>query len=369
MIWHQDTFSNKEITTIITMKGSNAYARKILLMFLLVAAFYFLEYRALSAHIQRSMYNSMSILSADEFANQHARALSHQQSASPDDSLKLSKVLPMFNETGGLVVFLHIAKTGGTTIRNDFREFPNVDVKRVMDERQLNRIKTTVDQYISSNNTKSRHGGMERVLLLEIHGGHGEPMTIFEIHSYLQTLRARAAANGKNVFVFTLLREPASFYLSYFNFFKNLGCHWTWCDPPLLDLTEENLLESMVPNHQCQYLARKHDKAENRALPVSQWECEAAYNLLKADVDWIGTTENMQDTTLPLLSFMFSGNATTGRTLAVHNQQQSNNQLTLRSLSADARRRIQHNSSFDLYLYDSALRDYTLGMWDNFAMA
>jgi len=70
----------------------------------------------------------------------------------------------------------------------------------------------------------------------------------------------------------------------------------------------------MIPNQQCLYLARKqHDKRMNLEYPVTALECDAVYSLLLADLDWVGLTETMQETTLPLLSFMLTGDPATGR--------------------------------------------------------
>lgn len=340
-----------------------------LLMVLINASYYaFHEFRALLSQLNGSPHYSMFIPEEDLATDYEAARSLQQSSREINSGSKLSnKVLPLFNETGGLVVFLHMAKTGGTTVRNEFMELPNVDVKRVIDENQLRQIGKKLDWYLSSENSKARLG-MERVMLLEVHGGHGELITIFQMHSFLQTWRARAIANNKKVFVFTLLREPKSFYVSYFNAFKNPGCRWSWCDPPLLNLTEDNLLESMVPNHQCQFLARMHNKLENQAVPVSRSECESAYSLLRADADWIGTTEMMHGTTLPLLSYMFSGTVAEGINLAIHNKHRGK-QLVTKSLSADAHRRIRNASTLDQYLYDSAIQDFSINMWVNFVTA
>lgn len=307
-----------------------------------------------------------AILTSDSY---HADTVTAIRAAEETLSLRQNpptkKMLPMLKETGGLVVFLHVAKCGGSTIRYDFADkakFPKVKVKRVMGDKQLRRTSTEIDSFLSATSNTAN-----RTLLLEIHGGHGQPMTIFEIHPLLQTWRSRAAANGKSVFVFTLLREPTAFYVSYFNFFKHSDCKFSWCDPPLVsNLTEDNLLASLQPNHQCQFLARPYDPAVNAQFPVTQAECEAVYRLLQADADWIGTTESMQDVTLPLLSQILSGNAETGRSLEAHNKQQNTAQLSLESLSAQARQRTRDVSEWDRYLYESAARDYRLDMWEDF---
>jgi hypothetical protein len=57
----------------------------------------------------------------------------------------------------------------------------------------------------------------------------------------------------------------------YFYFFKHPGCDFEWCDRPLVPaLTEQNLPETVIPNNQCQYLARSaNDKEVNAANPVT----------------------------------------------------------------------------------------------------
>jgi len=278
------------------------------------------------------------------------------------------KNLPRLHETGGLAIFLHVAKTGGTSIRSNFNNktnFPNVDVKRVMVETALNKRIEHIDFYVSERNTENE------TLLLEFHGGYGQPLTIFQLHPYLHMWRSMAKANNKNVFIFTMLREPSSFYVSYFNFFKHPDCVHKWCDTPLMNLTEENLINSLVPNHQCMYLARRQNhKHVNLEFPVSASECDSVYNLLKADVDWVGTTERMQNTTLPLLSYVLAGDAERGRSFEAFNVAETHTStkspLKLSDLSAESLQKMRQVSELDRYMYESAARDYRLSMWENF---
>lgn len=276
----------------------------------------------------------------------------------------VKKRLPLFHENGGLVVFLHVAKTGGTTIRQEFADFPNVTVRRVFGKDDLDEAKAKIDWFLTStdNNMLNKKG---ETLLLELHGGHGEPMTIFEIHSYLQRWRAQADANNKNMFVMTMLREPVSFYVSYFNFFKRPGCDKPWCDFPTMELTEDNLLRSAIPNHQCQYLARQVNKKENAAVPVSKAECDAVFQLMQADLDWIGSTEHMQEETLPLLSHILVGSADAARKMEPKNAQKKTGALSYKSLSETARERLSIISTYDRELYSKAKATYSLDMWDD----
>lgn len=269
-----------------------------------------------------------------------------------------SRTLPNFHEEGGLVVFLHVAKTGGTTIRKNFDKLPNVLLRRVFDEEELKASQPRIEWFLSKKNKN-------RTMLLEIHGNHGEPMTVFDIHRYIQHWRALGADHNKKVFVFTLLRDPLSFSVSYFNFFKHPKCHWDWCDTPLMPLTEENLLESAIPNHQCQYLARPAtDKAANAANPVTSTECETVYTMLKSDADWIGTTEAMQTTTLPILSWMITGDA--AMDMPTHNKQDKSERLSTHQLSESAKAELRQRSALDQSLHDRIQRDFPIAIWDNF---
>jgi len=174
------------------------------------------------------------VAEASFITNNRALAFDKEVSALTADSFRPAKrplpsskrELPRLYETGGLVVFLHIAKTGGSTIRDNFDKssrFPNVKVARVLHEAKME--DDAIVHFVSSENTRNE------TLLLEFHGGRGQPLTMFQLHPYIHQWRSMAKANDKSLFVFTMLREPSSFYVSYFNFFKGPGCTWSWCDP------------------------------------------------------------------------------------------------------------------------------------------
>jgi hypothetical protein len=282
--------------------------------------------------------------------------------------------LPMFNETGGIIIFIHIAKTGGSSIREGFRKIPNISVKRIMNEAQLKGKRDKIDWYVSAHNNQSTlDSRREKVLLLEIHGYHGEPMSIFQIHKYIQYWRVQAAANKKQVFVFTLFREPAAFHLSYFTFFRHPNCHELWCDRPVLPQTETHLIQSMIPNHQCQFLARTFAKiATNNTTmttPVTESECESVQTLLLLDVDWIGTTDSLSKTTLPLLTYIVAGNASIANDFVIVNRQNVKKKLQLHDISNRTIHTIRQKSNIDEQLYHWARRQYVLSMWSNFAVS
>ena len=128
----------------------------------------------------------------------------------------------------------------------------------------------------------------------------------------------------------------------------------------------------MIPNHQCTFLARKKPKREiiSQQYPVTALECESAYNLLQANIDWVGTTETLQNTTLPMLSFMLLGDAAKGRSFKVRNaithREDIQSPRKRSELSAETLQHIHQASLLDWKLYERAAQDYRLDMWENF---
>ena len=187
-----------------------------------------------------------------------------------------------------------------------------------------------------------------------------------------------AKQNHKQFFAFSMLRQPISFHVSYMNFFQNAKCTKRWCHPPLFaNLTEENLLKSFLPNHQCLIMARKDDRKLQRNSiqpPLAQHECTDILGVLRRrnqngiafDWDWIGTLETLQNTTMPLLSYMLTGTTQYAKSNTTSNIQHSTRALKVSHLSEAGRTQIQQESQWDVDLYNFAANEYTMDMWDNF---
>lgn len=272
------------------------------------------------------------------------------------------KSLPDFTN-GGIIVFYHIYKTGGSTVgkllhelaKKDQNRFPSQDQKTgtnpydyetavsspsrlffTMIRKHINwedDCLTTLD--LAENNKK--------LVLLELHVEHPAPdfPSLVELAPILEKWRAEADRRGVGFFAFTLLREPVAHALSFFNFF-HVGNTKPYHPPPTredhdywnpfkpLQSTQKNFLRSYyADNRQCQML--NADPESTRGAPkdlvwnesprstediaASHKPChvDKVHDALFNSLDWVGTTENMQNETLPLLTQIVANDPSIGR--------------------------------------------------------
>ncbi len=255
---------------------------------------------------------------------------------------------------GGLVIFYHVAKTGGSTVRSLFEQLHSQDPSYFRKRRYLNEQRRDIqadedshtdrDTDIHTNlhsikfgnscippgkyekkMSKAYHeihdlitGQSERVhdftILWEIHGG-SPGLDI--IAPYIEELRTVSNEHHKPFFAFTLVRDPLSYTKSYFKYF-HIGCDSDWCEHDQYENgSEANLVSAaeIHPNQQCFLLkhsssiAGLHPSFYNKCQ-VTETQCEEVYDSMKRTFDWIGTTSKLSFDTIPLLCHMLGCNAT-----------------------------------------------------------
>jgi hypothetical protein len=270
--------------------------------------------------------------------------------------------LPSF-ENGGVVVFNHIPKTGGTTLRETYSKLPNIEWQFVGGMNELLKYAEEVDLRLT-NKIKDN-----KILFLELHG----PIPgMFTLHDFLDRWRSIAQEQGTSFFAFTMVRDPVAFSVSFFNFILAEPCIFNGCPYKTYPPTEENFIESAHSNYQCTYLSRDatwFDFTEKQKIPplVTKYECDAVYDVMKLDMDWIGRTEALSTETMPLLSHMLVDKRQKSPLLESYNEVEKKKPVVLKtkSLLPTTVQYILAISEYDQAFYERATIDYPIEMWED----
>ncbi len=257
----------------------------------------------------------------------------------PDmDNLPPPKMPDLTN--GGVMVFFHFYKTGGSTItegmmmtkadlEEDFTEFEDEIIYFVN-----NREDMTGEDILDSVHRAKED---EMAVFYNFHVEFPETMypTLVESAPLINAWREYAESQGVPFFAATVLREPLGHSLSFFNFFHvaidNDISEW---NPFKGDLqpTEENFLKTYVPNRLChliyndahgileapdfalvdgllEHLPEFMDEDElNRRNEPSHCDLEAVRKILFGGTfDYIGVTERLSTHIVPMFMKMVFG--------------------------------------------------------------
>ena len=187
-------------------------------------------------------------------------------------------------QLGGVILFYHVAKTGGTSVRRIFGQ--NQGMKRLVTyhrykfdvprgvnasaevqaegtdpcvpqpQGRQRRVLSRTDQLIKDH-IRQPDANEQRILFVEIHGGSPG---LEGLVPYIQAWRRLGQNHNKTFFAFTLVREPLAFALSYFKFF-HAECSLRRCEHvQYKEYSPTNLLLSARAhaNQQCFLLKHFH---------------------------------------------------------------------------------------------------------------
>lgn len=199
------------------------------------------------------------------------------------------------------------------------------------------------------------------IYLWEIHGGTPGLNVLLQ---FIDEMRASALIKGKELFAFTIVREPISHTLSYLKFF-HMNCTLRWCEH--LQFKSNELLEKDImntaklhPNQQCfllKYLssiAGLHPTYYEKCK-VTKNTCESLYNDMKKSLDWVGTTDQLSFETLPLLKYLLQEEH-----IIVQNQKISRNKFLQGDLSNKTLEYLHNKSMLDQNLFQKVRKDFVL---------
>lgn len=235
--------------------------------------------------------------------------------------------------TPGIVLFYHIAKTGGTTIRRNFAPLDHVHyvLAKGIPEKQIEAV------------LNGKQQNKKTILFVEFHkDSSGVP----QLAGYIQDWRRRSQQRNIRFFAFTLLRDPIALHVSAYTFLhpEAMGNSDRSSGPAL----EEQLLEGARPNRQCRVLYHGQGPVALTTAVVSARECEQVRHHLCHDWDWVGTTEQLNTSTFPIL-YQFIHYTTRPEHVVVKS---ANVQPKTFSISNHTRQRLEQLSRLDQTLYN-----------------
>jgi hypothetical protein len=265
-----------------------------------------------------------------------------------------NKTLPSF-EKGGLVVFLHIPKTGGTTLRlNLMQQSDILNYIFVAGAGLYNNSKPVIQRYLTTNTNRKR-----KTIFLEIHGR--DSPHLLELQDTLKEWKELAHQFHHSIFYFTILREPISYAVSYFNFFHVQRKNPHFDQVPA---TEANLLRYSLYHPQCQFLARgEYSLRQTIKQQPSLQECEQVYQTFLDSMDWIGTTERMTEETLRLVQRLLPLPDNFAFPPQLVSSKLGHESLSLQDLSPSTVSKLEAMSTFDRDLYHNATQTFRLDDW------
>jgi hypothetical protein len=282
-----------------------------------------------------------------------------------------TRQLQMHNKNGGMIVFWHIPKTGGSTLRSRYHGRTHSKVKRWIDmglkhETFLKRKSAVEATFLSDTHKSDPNGFHGKTLFWEIHGGPSLSILNQDIVHW----RSIAKQNNKTFFAFTLFREGPSAAISYFNFYCPP------CNAPMFESnfqnTEQDFMRTSLTWRNYQSRLLFHGGYGGKLWLNKTITTEESRHLYEnSELDWVGTTETLSNTTIPILEYLITGrhephqSATLMRKekVATERYEQNNISHIVRSnLSLEAMHLLEENTSFDQAIWQWARRDYH---WDS----
>ena len=278
------------------------------------------------------------------------------------------RTLPSFVHRGGLVIFFHVAKNAGTTLRRFLMQ------RYGNDRLELHWNTNFAGQLpLMRRIVEGLAENQRQTLVVEIH--RGSDPTLPELELVISNLRQRAQVNQVPFFVFSTYRDPLSYAVSYYNYQNMGGLHKIYKQGKN---TEQDFLRLSLPSPQCLFFARG-ELATTKDFDIygrnlTHEECLTTYHAMTRTIDWIGTVDKVQTETLPLLAYMMEGGGGPGSAVPITNLDFAHQnptrgldrKINIHNLSSFAIQQIQTRMQSDGEIYQRVQRDYPIHMWKNY---
>jgi hypothetical protein len=262
------------------------------------------------------------------------------------------KILPSF-ENGGIIFFLDVPMTGGDTVGSALQEGQGRYI--LCDKRaQFDQYKRDLSKYVKYG-TDNRE-----IVTFELQAS--DTPTLMEVAERLHMWRKLAAQSNVPFFTFTVLQEPLSFAVDFFNFYyvaDNKNPNYEFLD----EVNEQDFVRTAAYNPQCGFLVKGADflhETKEQQLLLQHSRCDEAYKAILDNMDWVGTTEWLNNETFPLLRSLVGSNTNADHLLEknIKTRIMENKRISASDLSSEALQYVNNLTAFDQELYIRAKRDF-----------
>ncbi|CAB9512279.1 expressed unknown protein [Seminavis robusta] len=275
------------------------------------------------------------------------------------DPVNIDELVQAFRHRGGVIIFLHNPKAGGSTVRELIQsqayEVRNGDkLHQINPQNAKNNIaywgthtvtswkasKLRIDALLSQQ-AQSANG---TIFILE---DHVFPDIINVLIPSLKKWRAKSKANNIPLLVVAQIREPVSHFVSYFNYYHVRTQKAAPTQESLVKFAREN------ENLQCQWFVNRVCPNDNIII------MRQLLQLVLHEIDWIFDTATFAQELLPLLTYMTKLQLRDlGIVQPVGYYDYHGEKLKVIDLSQETLRILREQSVLDRELYDNVTRHY-----------
>lgn len=245
---------------------------------------------------------------------------------------------------GGIIIFFHVPKTGGSSIQEHIRKMNKVDYNFNLIPRHYNETALFLDSL-------TQRGTDTRTLFVEFHG-NCPPLA--KVQDDMDRWRKQASQSRIPFVAFTILRDPVPWSISAFNDMclvrNKCGTH---------EATVEGMLRRQNPNMQCRFFSTGWEGWTARPdLDPTVNDCREATKVMERHLDYVGKLERFNETLCFLQSVLPGRNFDDFNEVVTATNQIKRRYIRKEELNSTAIKFIHDISHLDYDLYNKEFHHF-----------